>query len=121
MTRNKTISSSKLRDFYIKEAISYLENNYQNDISVEDIAASIGLNRSYFGKIFKQEVGKSPQSFIINYRMVKATELLQFTKSPISEIASAVGYPNQMNFSRTFKSIYGVSPSKWREQNKFTN
>lgn len=121
MAKSDIVPPNKLRDFYIKEAISYLENNYQEDITVEDIAKSIGLNRSYFGKIFKQEVGKSPQSFIINYRMAKATEMLQFTTLPVSEIATSVGYPNQMNFSRTFKSIYGTSPTKWREENRTIN
>lgn len=43
---------SSLREFYLKEAISFIEQNFQNDISVEDIAACCGLNRSYFGKIF---------------------------------------------------------------------
>ena len=51
---------NSLRDFYIKEAFSFIEQNFQNDISVEDIAASCGLNRSYFGKIFHENTGKSP-------------------------------------------------------------
>ena len=47
----------KLRDFYIREALAYVEQNFQNNISVEDIADNCGLNRSYFGKIFKEAVG----------------------------------------------------------------
>ena len=62
---------SSLRDFYIKEAISFIEQNFQNNISVEDIATSCGLNRSYFGKIFHEYTGKSPQDFLISYRMSK--------------------------------------------------
>ncbi len=109
---------SKLRDFYIHEALVFIEHNFQNNISVEDIADVCGLNRSYFGKIFKKAVGKSPQDFLLNYRMVKATELLKLTRLSVRDISSAVGYDNQMHFSRAFKSIYGVSPKKWRaEQN----
>jgi len=107
---------NKLRDFYLKEAISYIELNFQNDISVEDIAENCGLNRSYFGKIFKDAVGKSPQEFLINYRMVKATELLRLTQLSVQEIGNAVGYPNALHFSRAFKNIYGVSPRTWRIQ-----
>lgn len=44
--------NGSIRDFYVKEALSYIEQNFQNDISVEDISAFCGLNRSYFGKIF---------------------------------------------------------------------
>ena len=112
----KVHHSSKLRDFYIHEAIEFVEHNFQNDISVEDIADVCGLNRSYFGKIFKEALGKSPQEFLLNYRMVKAAELLKLTKLSVGDISSAVGYDNQLHFSRAFKSIYGISPKKWRTE-----
>lgn len=112
------IKGGRLQDFYIKEALVFIEQNFQNDISVEDIAARCGLNRSYFGKIFRNELGKSPQEFLISYRMTKATELLKLTRLSISDIGNAVGYPNQLHFSRAFKNVYGVSPKEWRNQNR---
>ena len=108
---------SKLREFYIHEALTYIEHNFQNEITIEDIAGVCGLNRTYFGKIFKEALGKTPQEFLINYRMSKATELLKMTKLSIADIGNAVGYPNQLHFSRAFKNIYGVSPKNWRDQN----
>lgn len=112
-------SSNNLRDFYIKESLSFIEQNFQNDITIEDIAACCGLNRSYFGKIFHEVLGKSPQEFLISYRMTKATELLKLTSLSIAEISSAVGYSNQLHFSRAFKKIYGISPRQWRYENPF--
>lgn len=111
--------SNNLRDFYIKEALSFIEQNFQNDITVEEIAACCGLNRSYFGKIFHEVLGKSPQEFLISYRMTKATELLKLTSLSIAEVGSAVGYSNQLHFSRAFKKIYGISPRQWRNENPF--
>lgn len=108
----------RVRDFYIKEALTYIEQNFQNDISVEGIAEFCGLNRSYFGRIFKETVGKSPQEFLLNYRMVKAAELLKLTGFSIGDIANAVGYPNQLHFSRAFKNVYGISPREWRIRNR---
>lgn len=108
---------SKLQDFYIKEALAFIEQNFQNDISVEDIASVCKLNRSYFGKIFKNAIGKSPQEFLLNYRMIKATELLKLTQLSIGDISNAVGYTNQLHFSRAFKNVYGVSPREWRKEN----
>ena len=108
----------RVRDFYIKEALTYIEQNFQNDISVEGIAKSCGLNRSYFGRIFKDAIGKSPKEFIMDYRMVKATELLKLTDLTIGDIGNAVGYPNQLHFSRAFKHTYGMSPREWRNKNK---
>lgn len=107
-----------IRDFYIKEALSFIEQNFQNDISIEDIAACCGLNRSYFGKIFHDTIGRSPQEFLISYRMTKAAELLKITALSIADIGNAVGYPNQLHFSRAFKNVYGMSPRNWRMKNR---
>lgn len=117
-TSTQINKGNRLRDFYIKEAFSFIEQNFQNDISVEDIAASCGLNRSYFGKIFHETTGKSPQAFLISYRMTKAAELLKLTELSIADIGNAVGYPNQLHFSRAFKNVYGIPPRQWRYDNK---
>ena len=114
----KISQGGKLQDFYVREATSFIEQNFQNDISVEDIAAFCNLNRSYFGKIFRDAVGKSPQEFLINYRMTKAAELLKLTELTIKDISNAVGYPSQLHFSRAFKNTFGISPREWRAQNK---
>lgn len=116
----KLNQGSQLRDFYIHEALAYIEHNFQNDISVENIAKVCGLNRTYFGKIFKEAVGKTPQEFLLNYRMVKATEFLKLTQLSIRDIGQAVGYENQLHFSRAFKNIYGMSPREWRNRNRIS-
>lgn len=110
--------SGKLQDFYIHEAINFIEQNFQNNISVEDIADTCGLNRSYFGKIFKKSVGRTPQEFLLNYRMTKAAELLKLTKLSIGDISKAVGYDNPFHFSRAFKHVYGMPPREWRNVNQ---
>ena len=110
--------TSRLREFYIREAVAYIENNYQGTITVEEIAGALRLNRSYFGKIFRESTGKSPQSFLMSYRMIKASELLASTELPVKEIGASVGYENQLHFSRAFKTIYGISPREWRKNRK---
>ena len=111
------VISSRLREFYIREAVAYIENNYQRDITIEELAGALRLNRSYFGKIFRLATGKSPQRFLMNYRMIKAAEMLVMTRRPVNEIGVSVGYENPMHFSRAFKAIYGVSPREWRRRN----
>ena len=59
-------------------------------------------------------MGKTPQEFLISYRMTKATELLKLTELSIADIGNVVGYPNQLHFSRAFKNVYQVSPRQWR-------
>lgn len=108
-----------LAEFYTREAINYIEKNYDKDISVNDIANWCGLNRCYFGKIFKDTVLVTPQEFLIKYRMNKACDLLKNTDIPVGDIALHVGYENQLNFSRAFKNAFGISPREWRKLNQF--
>ena len=109
-------SNKRLRDFYMKEALSFIEQHYHLDISIEDIADSCGLDRSYFGRIFRDTMGASPQRFLMIYRMAKAEQLLKETKQPIGKISTMVGYANQLHFSRAFKDIYGISPREYRQK-----
>ena len=118
VARPQPAATSKMSDYYIKEAINYIEQNFQNDISIEDVAAVCGINRSYLGRIFRTSTGRSPQEFLIHYRMTKAAELLKLTTLSIGDIGSAVGYENALHFSRAFKNVYGVSPRAWREQHR---
>ncbi len=107
----------KLRDFYIREVISFIEQNYAIAISVEDMAKKCNLNRSYLGKIFKAALNQTPQEFLIQYRMAKACEQLKTTNRSISSISASVGYPNQLHFSRAFRKIYGISPREYKNKN----
>lgn len=114
----KRLQGGKLSRFYAQEALSFIEQNYAFPITVEDMAKQCNLDRSYFGKVFKDAIGQSPQDFLIHYRMTKASSLLTSTTLPISSISVQVGYQNQMHFSRAFKKTYGMSPREYRMQNK---
>ena len=113
----REIKGTQLKDFYIQEAVTYIEQNYRRNLSVEEIADACRLNRSYFSKLFKDCMGCPPQEFVIRMRLSKATELMKTSGLSIGEIAIRCGYPNQMHFSRAFKKRYGISPREWRTQN----
>lgn len=114
----KQLQGGKLSEFYAREAVAYIEHNYGQNITVEDIARRCRLDRSYFGKVFKKVVGQSPQEFLIHYRMEKAAGLLVTGNDSIGSIGASVGYPNLLHFSRAFKSVYGVPPREYRQKNK---
>lgn len=96
---------------YVKIAIRYIRENYQRDISIEEIATYLSLDRKYFSKVFKRETGSSPMEYLIQYRIDKACELLQSSTLSVAEIAAAVGYTSQFSFSRVFKKHMNVAPS----------
>ncbi len=103
-----------LQEFYVHEALMYIDRNYKEDMSVSQLAAWCGIDRSYFGKIFHDTILMTPQRYIIRYRINVACGLLRDTNKSIREIASDVGYPNQMNFARAFRKVMNMSPSDWR-------
>jgi AraC-like DNA-binding protein len=105
----------------MQEAVSYIEQNYQRNLTVEEIADVCRLNRSYFSKLFKENMGCPPQEFLIRLRLSKAADLMRRSNASIGDIAALCGYPNQLHFSRAFKKWYGVSPREWRAQNKLQN
>lgn len=105
----------EIKEFYIREALNYIELNFQNQISVEDISEHCNLNRHYFSRLFKEKMSTSPQNFLIRYRLSKACELLKYSQMNLQEIAEAVGYSNQFNFSTAFKRHYQLSPQHWKK------
>ena len=100
----------RVRDFYIKEALTFIEQNYQRDISIEEIAAVSGLNRSYFGKVFRDAVGESPQAYLLHYRMARAAQLLKETRLSIGEIAAQVSY----ELRQSAALLAGLQERPWR-------
>ena len=114
----RELRGGQLRDFYIQEAINYMEHNYRRELTVEELADVCKLNRSYFSKIFKENMGCPPQEFLIRLRLSKAADWLKGSVKPIGEIAALCGYPNQLHFSRAFRKRYGISPREWRIQNQ---
>ena len=92
--------------------------NIGSDAHVREVADACRLNRSYFSKLFKENMGCPPQEFLIGVRLAKAAELMCSSDVPISEIAVRCGYSNQFHFSRAFKKHYKTPPQKWRAQNR---
>lgn len=117
-TSKRRQQGGKLSEFYSREAVTFIEQNYSRNVTVEDMARRCNLDRSYFGKIFRETMGQPPQEFLIRYRMAKAAELLKTTDESIGSISVQVGYANQLHFSRAFKTVYGVSPREYRQKNR---
>ncbi len=106
------------KDQYIKKAIEYIEMNYSRKISIREIAHYVGLDRSYLYLLFKDNLNKSPQDFLINYRINKACELMQNKLLSIGEISRSVGYGDSMLFSKVFRKVNGQPPKKFRKEER---
>lgn len=95
---------------YVEQALDYIHHNYKSNIKINDLALYIGIDRSYLTNIFKSETKMSPQEYLLNYRMEQSKNLLRNSDKKIGEVAEAVGYHDQLTFSKMFKKFVGVSP-----------
>lgn len=101
----------------VEEVAQYIINNLSSsELSIKQLANRIYLNGDYLNRIFKREKGISLNSFIIRERMNMATNLLKNPNISISSIAAEVGYSNYSYFVSTFKKIYGMTPTQYREK-----
>ena len=99
------------KKYVIRRIMDYMENHYQEKISLDQIAANMYLSSYYISKLFKSETGDTPINYLISLRMKKARDLLEETpERPVQEIAAAVGYEDAYHFSKQFKKYYGMPP-----------
>lgn len=99
----------------IRETLEYLRQNLDQRLSLDDMAHHARLSKSHFLRLFKEQTGYSPVDYFIHLKLQHACMLLSVTHQTIREISLAVGYDDQYYFSRIFKKVVGVSPSKYRE------
>lgn len=102
-----TVSSSRVA---IDLAITFINNNYQFDIGIKDIARNANVTPNYLSTIFQKSEHMSTKTYLTKVRMKKAMELLNSGHFKIKEVAEMTGYKNQLHFSSQFKKYYGKSP-----------
>jgi AraC-like DNA-binding protein len=99
----------------IQKAIMYIENHYNEDISLEAIADYAKLSPFHFSRVFKKHMNCSPHQYLINYRINNAKKLLYSTNLSIKEITFACGFNSISHFVTTFKKHSNLTPKKFRE------
>lgn len=93
---------------------SYIEEHLADELDMEALAQNVYLNPDYLTRIFRKATGEPVNKYIINQRMIKAKQLLEYTNQPISEIAFQIGYNNYTSFNRIFTKSVGLSPQIYR-------
>ena len=109
-------SGSRESESVVAKAKAYIDQNYQKDISLDDVSRMVDISPYYFSKLFKQEQGENFIEYLTRTRMQKARQLLKNPGLSIKEICSMCGYSDSNYFSRVFKKYEGVTPSEYRER-----
>ncbi|TDP92266.1 AraC-like DNA-binding protein [Halanaerobium saccharolyticum] len=108
-------NNKNLKQEYLKKAVKYIDRNYSRpDLKVSDVASYLNLNRSYLWQLFNELLDKSPQQYLIEFRMEKAALLLENYDLKVRSAALSVGYEDPFNFSKIFKKVMGKSPSHYK-------
>ena len=104
-----------LLPWQLKLAKECIEDNFNRNIGLEELAGLTGLSRSWFARGFRGSTGIAPYSFILQVRVRRAKEVLSDHNIPIATIATRVGFADQSHFTKTFRRYAGVTPREWRE------
>ena len=102
----------------IERVKDLIQSNYTRDLTLAEAAAEVHLSPAYLSRIFKQKTKQSFSSFLTQYRLQQAQQLLIHTENTIDEIAYSVGYSNNSYFTAVFKKNTGLTPSEYRLRGK---
>jgi AraC-like DNA-binding protein len=103
----------------IAKAVNFIEQHYQEDLTLSSIVDSSGLSKYHFIRLFHKTVHDTPIKYLTKIRMNHALDLLQNKELSIEEVARQVGYSNANYFSKVFKSVLDVTPSEYRNSQSF--
>lgn len=113
--QEKEESTEKLRMHAVAESIRiYIEAHYTEDIALQDVAEAMNYSDAYFCKLFKQCFDKSFVTYLTDFRVDKAKEMLADIKVNIKDVSINVGYRDSNYFTKVFKRVVGVTPSEYQ-------
>ena len=102
----------------VRQVIALMERNLEETLSIPGICAAIGLSQRQVSRLFDNHVGKSPVLYYRDIRLDRARGLVTQTDLPISEVAAATGFSNQMHFSKAYKERFGIPPRTDRSEGR---
>lgn len=117
MREAKSGNKMSRKERYVIKSIEFISSNYSSPITVSEIAAYVGLSRSYLCRAFQSVLDKSPKEYLSEYRIRQACYLLSHTSLSMADIAESVGFDNSLYFSRVFHKQMGVPPTEYAKQN----
>lgn len=111
----KSIDEFKYDFSKIKPAVHAVHNQYEQKLSIEQVASMCYLSKSHFMKLFKNITGKGFNEFLIEHRLHMASLMLKNTNDKLIDIAINCGFENQSYFTRSFTRHFNLTPSQYRK------
>ncbi len=111
-------SLQKLPLMRLSSVFSFIENNYTEEISLDEMAKSANMSKSTLIRAFRKTTGYTPLDYILRLRINKASEVLRHPDSSVTEAACSSGFHDSNYFSRQFRRFTGVSPREYRDMSR---
>lgn len=102
----------------IERAISRIQNEFERDLNMSLLAQELGVSYSWFRHTFTAHTGLSPHQYLLEFRLVRARNLLAETELSVKEIAAQTGFGDEFYFSRLFRQKLNLTPSQWRSRGR---
>ena len=112
------IRSGGLAPGQLRRAVDFIQEQLAENISLNALAAAVGLSPFHFARSFKKSVGLTPHQYVIRCRIERARQLLLRADASVSDIASRVGFCDQSHLTAHFKRLYGVTPKAFVRQTR---
>jgi AraC family transcriptional regulator len=109
--------SWKLPPWRLRRITDYVDAHLDGEIRVADLAALVGVSPGYLHRAFRATTGQTPLAFINERRVHRAMRILQTENASMAEIALRIGFMSPSHFTRTFRTITGINPSRYRAAN----
>lgn len=114
-------SPQRIMDPRVIEACQFITGNLSGELCIDEVARHVCLSPSRLAHLFREQVGVNILRWLEDQRVIRAKLLLQTTQESIANIVQAVGYDDQLYFSRVFRQCVGVSPSDFRRRSSEIN
>lgn len=98
----------------LMRALEFINDHLSADVSLDQIAAELGLSAFHFARAFRMSTGQTAHQYVLDRRMEEAKTLLKHTREDVAVIAMQCGFRSPVNFTRAFRERVGVTPSQWR-------
>lgn len=109
-------TQGEIEDQRVQKAKEYIELNYKKDISLQDLAKLACMSPDSFSRFFRNKTGRTPNRYLIDYRLGIAARMLLTTQLSVSEIGFSCGFNTLSHFNRLFREAKGCTPSEFRER-----